>query len=65
MAKNGVYHKSSLYYEVPLKRSDFYKDVVSIASPVLQMDGEDNDSLSLFRASGLVIADTPLTLGSV
>ena len=27
------------------------------------MDGEDIDSLSLFRASGIVIADTPLTFG--
>ena len=40
-----------------------YKDVVSKASSVLQMDGEDIDSLSLFRASGIVIADTPLTFG--
>ena len=42
------------------KKSDFYKDVVSKASSVLQMD---IDSLSLFRASGIVIADTPLTFG--
>ena len=63
MAKNGVYHKSSPYYEVPLKKRDFYKDVVSKASSVLQMDVEDIDLLSLFRASGIVIADTPLTFG--
>ena len=64
MAQNGSYRKSSPYYEVPLKKSDLYKDVVLKAASVLQVGGED-DSLSLFRASGIVISDAPLAFGKV
>ena len=59
---HGLYKKASSYYEVSLKKSDFYDDVLLKASSTLNLQ-EDINSLVIVRASGAIVPNEPLKFG--
>ena len=58
----GSYKKASPYFEVSLKKTDFYEDILSKASSTLELK-KDVKSLIIVRASGVVIPHEKMKFG--
>ena len=61
--KNGVYKRVSPFYEVPVKKSDMYSDVLSKALLALKMDANNLDNFVLVRLSGSIVPDDNIQFG--
>ena len=59
---NKCYKKASPYFEVSLKKSDFYEDVLSKASTTLDIK-KDTKDLVIVRASGVVVPNEKMRVG--
>ena len=58
----GSYKKASPYFEVSLKKSDYYEDVLSKAASTLELN-KGVKSLVIIRASGVIIPNEKLKFG--
>lgn len=60
--KSGVYSRASHFMEIQADRSNSYSDVIDLARREFVIQPSEGKKIMLFRHTGAVISDAPVTI---